>query len=280
MGRSLRAVGRGGSRASAHSWGRSRTRCDDLETGRRTHGRTCAALVDSASAMQADPGTLARDRAYYEQRRRAKARAARVRRLHRCGRRGARLVLVLGVGIGFAGSTDRIADGVTIAGVDIGGMTAQEAESALLGPGRTGSRRPVLFVHGRQRFPVVPAELGVSTDWAARHRAGAGRRRRLRTVPRVRAAGAPHRRRHRDLGFYCGRPRCRRSAGSPSRRGDRPAGARRGDRAERANSCGAPGGARCGARPDSRRASSLPRHLPGSSEGRRFRSRSGWISPR
>jgi vancomycin resistance protein YoaR len=115
--------------------------------------------------MQADPGSLARDRAYYDERRRAKARAVRMRRLIAASGGAVALALVLGVGLGFAGSTSRIADGVTIAGVDVGGMTAQEAQRALEARAQRAAARPVVFVYGRQRLQVVPEEVGVSTNW-------------------------------------------------------------------------------------------------------------------
>ncbi len=116
--------------------------------------------------MQADAGSPARDRAYYETRRRAKARAARTRKLIAAAAAGLLVALALGVGIGFGGSTDRIADGVTIAGVDVSGMTAAEATKALEARSARAASRPVVFVHGRQRFTVVPGQVGVSADWA------------------------------------------------------------------------------------------------------------------
>ena len=115
--------------------------------------------------MQADAGSPARDRAYYENRRRAKARAARTRKLIAAGAAALLVVLVLGVGIGFAGSTDRIAEGVTIAGVDVGGMTASEAIEALETRSAQAASQPVVFVHGGQRFSLVPSRVAHEADW-------------------------------------------------------------------------------------------------------------------
>jgi vancomycin resistance protein YoaR len=77
------------------------------------------------------------------------------------------LGLVFGVGIGFAGATDRIASGVTIAGVDVGGMTAAEARQALQARAARAASQPVVFVHGGERFSVVPARVGVTANWDA-----------------------------------------------------------------------------------------------------------------
>jgi vancomycin resistance protein YoaR len=119
--------------------------------------------------MRVDAGVSAppRDRSYYEERRRAKERSRRLRR-----RIAAAVVLVLvlvviGVGVGFAGSTDRIPAGVTIAGVDVAGMTGEEAVRELERRGAELSTQPVVFRHGDESFPLTPARAGVTDDWAA-----------------------------------------------------------------------------------------------------------------
>jgi len=75
------------------------------------------------------------------------------------------MALVLGVGAGFAGSSDRIAGGVKIAGIDVGGMTAAEAKRALERRATEAAAEPVVFTHGGQSFAIEPEALGVSTDW-------------------------------------------------------------------------------------------------------------------
>ena len=117
--------------------------------------------------MRAEAGAAAapRDRAYYEERRRARERAARIRRRLLAGAVVAVVALVLGVGVGFAGSSDRIAGGVKIAGIDVGGMTAAEAKRALERRAAEAAAEPVVFTHGGQSFAIEPAALGVSTDW-------------------------------------------------------------------------------------------------------------------
>jgi vancomycin resistance protein YoaR len=116
--------------------------------------------------MRADPGvSVARDRAYFEQRRLAKARAMRARRRALVVSVAVLLVAVFGAGLGFAGSADRIAAGVSVAGVDLGGMTASEARAALESRAAAVAGEPVVFVAGDRRFSVTPEQAGVEGDW-------------------------------------------------------------------------------------------------------------------
>ena len=104
-------------------------------------------MLDSPS-MRADAGVSAAraPRPELEERRRAKERAIRLRRRLIIGGCSATvLVVVLGIGIGFAGATDRIPAGVTIDGVDVGGMTAAEAEQALEARAGELATEPVRF---------------------------------------------------------------------------------------------------------------------------------------
>src|SRR2546430_10607614 len=57
-------------------------------------------------------------------------------------------ILILGVGLGFAGSSDRIAGGVTVDGVDLGGLTHQEAEMLLARRAAATAEVPVVFTAG------------------------------------------------------------------------------------------------------------------------------------
>ena len=77
------------------------------------------------------------------------------------------LVILLGTGIGFAGSTDQIPEGVMIAGVDVGGMTAGEARRALEKRAAQVSDQPVTFTAGGKTFTVEPKKLGLTTNWDA-----------------------------------------------------------------------------------------------------------------
>jgi vancomycin resistance protein YoaR len=70
------------------------------------------------------------------------------------------------LGLAFAGSPATLAKGVSIDGVDVGGMKAKEAQALLERGSAKLAHRPLLFVAGGERFPIRPAELGVEPDWA------------------------------------------------------------------------------------------------------------------
>jgi len=94
----------------------------------------------------------------------AARRSADVVRLALAG--GALLVIVLAlVGLAFAGSPARIAEGVTIAGVDVGGLTRAEARRVLESRAARVARVPVVFTVGERQFPVKATSLGVEADW-------------------------------------------------------------------------------------------------------------------
>lgn len=133
-------------------------------------------LVHSPPGMRADaalsPARQARPD--LEERRRAKARAARLRRRVAIGAGAALLVVVVGAGVGFAGSSDRIASGVTIAGVDVSGMTAGEAQAVLGERAAETAGMPVVFTAGDERIIIRPRRIGVETDWASAVRQALG----------------------------------------------------------------------------------------------------------
>jgi vancomycin resistance protein YoaR len=101
--------------------------------------------------------------------------AGRVRRRPARVRRGGLTLLSLvlgvlvagavGIGLVFAGSPDRIAAGVRIAGVDVGGMTPNQARALLLREERARAAMPVTFVAGGQRWQIKPGDLGVVENW-------------------------------------------------------------------------------------------------------------------
>jgi vancomycin resistance protein YoaR len=82
------------------------------------------------------------------------------------------------LGLLFAGSPNRLAEGTSIAGVDVGGLTAADAQRLLERRSQGLARVPVTFVFGTHRFLVSPRELGVQVDWhaavAAAERQGSG----------------------------------------------------------------------------------------------------------
>ncbi len=76
-------------------------------------------------------------------------------------------VLAALIGLAFAGSTARIADGVAIAGVEVGGLTPKEARTLLERRFDRVARVPVVFTAGGERYPIKATTLGVEADWAA-----------------------------------------------------------------------------------------------------------------
>ena len=77
------------------------------------------------------------------------------------------IIAGLGLGLAFAGSSGRIADGVTVAGVDVGGLTPGQAAAKLEARARAVANVPVVFAVGRHRWRLRPGNLGVEADWAA-----------------------------------------------------------------------------------------------------------------
>jgi vancomycin resistance protein YoaR len=100
-----------------------------------------------------------------DERRRAKARAVRLRRRAAIGAAVTAVAVVIGAGMGFAGSSDRIASGITIAGVDVSGMTAAEARAALDQRAAELSTEPVVFTVGGESITLRPKRLGIQTNW-------------------------------------------------------------------------------------------------------------------
>jgi vancomycin resistance protein YoaR len=71
------------------------------------------------------------------------------------------------VGFAFAGSSNTLAPGTQIAGVDVGGMTAAHARQMLERRAADLANVPVTFVSGGRAWRVPPSELGVQVDWEA-----------------------------------------------------------------------------------------------------------------
>jgi vancomycin resistance protein YoaR len=71
------------------------------------------------------------------------------------------------IGFAFAGSPAKIAGGVHIAGVDVGGLTPVEAKTLLGNRSRELARMPVTFVAGERSWRLTPAQLGVEVDGTA-----------------------------------------------------------------------------------------------------------------
>src|SRR5947207_15352729 len=52
--------------------------------------------------------------------------------------------------------SDRIETGVSVEGIDIGGLTTVEAQALLTRRLLPGYARPLVVVHGSDRFPFIP----------------------------------------------------------------------------------------------------------------------------
>ena len=71
------------------------------------------------------------------------------------------------LGLVFAGSPSRIAAGVRIDGVNVGGLTASEARAKLERRSAALAQVPVTFTAAGHEWRLRPASLGVETDWSA-----------------------------------------------------------------------------------------------------------------
>jgi vancomycin resistance protein YoaR len=76
-------------------------------------------------------------------------------------------VLVLAFSLAYAGSRTRLADGTTIAGVDVGGLTATEATQALRSRAAALVDTPVVFVAPGYRLAIDASKLGIVANWHA-----------------------------------------------------------------------------------------------------------------
>jgi vancomycin resistance protein YoaR len=87
-------------------------------------------------------------------------------------------LLVVLLGVAYSGSRQELAEGAEVAGIDVGGLTQQQAVEVL---GRRFAARaddPVTFMAGGRSFSFAANQLGVHPDWrgavAAAARAGDG----------------------------------------------------------------------------------------------------------
>jgi vancomycin resistance protein YoaR len=83
------------------------------------------------------------------------------------GALSALVVLAVAVGIVFAGSGDRVAAGITVGGINVGGLSAEEAQARLERVAERYASEPVAFTAAEQRYRIRPAALEVKGDWAA-----------------------------------------------------------------------------------------------------------------
>ena len=87
---------------------------------------------------------------------------------------GVFLVVVVLVGLAYAGSSAKLAEGTHVAGVDIGGMTTDTATAKLEEEYARVADQPVTFVAGKSSFSFAASQLGVEPDWRGAVAAAAG----------------------------------------------------------------------------------------------------------
>jgi vancomycin resistance protein YoaR len=74
--------------------------------------------------------------------------------------------LLVGLGLVFAGSPSKLAEGTRVAGIDLGGLTRAQATLLLERRAAAVVDKPVTFTAGGQAFRLTPRRLGVQVDWA------------------------------------------------------------------------------------------------------------------
>ena len=80
---------------------------------------------------------------------------------------GAIALVAVAIGLAFAGSPKRVPEGVSIAGVDVGGLTAADAERLLERKARAVRSTPVAFQAAGRDWRIAARQLGVTVDWPA-----------------------------------------------------------------------------------------------------------------
>jgi vancomycin resistance protein YoaR len=70
------------------------------------------------------------------------------------------------LGLAFAGSSATLANGVSIDGVDVGGMKTKDARALLDSKSARLASTALVFTAGGHKFPIRPNELGIEPDWA------------------------------------------------------------------------------------------------------------------
>jgi vancomycin resistance protein YoaR len=78
---------------------------------------------------------------------------------------GVAALVAVALGLVFAGSPARLADGVRVAGVDVGGLDVDEAQARLEQRSAALADVPVAFVAAGRQWKIKPAALGLKTDW-------------------------------------------------------------------------------------------------------------------
>jgi vancomycin resistance protein YoaR len=79
------------------------------------------------------------------------------------------------VGIVFAGPAGKLAQGIRVAGVPVGGLTPTQAVARLRARAARLDSVPLVFVAGSDRFSIRPHALGIEPNWSAAVAAAADR---------------------------------------------------------------------------------------------------------
>jgi hypothetical protein len=93
--------------------------------------------------------------------------AARARYVRFVAAFGVLAIAAVVVGLVFAGPSGKLAEGIRIGGVPVGGLTPKQALARLRARTARLAGVPVVFVAGSTRFSIRPEELDVRPDWRA-----------------------------------------------------------------------------------------------------------------
>jgi vancomycin resistance protein YoaR len=86
---------------------------------------------------------------------------------------GLAVLLAVLLGLAFSGSKRELAEGTQVAGVDVGGLTQEQAVTVLRSRFEKRADDPVRFVAGSESFSFAANQLGVEPDWRGAVRAAA-----------------------------------------------------------------------------------------------------------
>src|SRR2546423_4538591 len=121
----------------------------------------CPAWALDCGALRAEAGTAPR-RVGRPRRRTTRSRLLKQRALAAFA---AVALLALVLGLVFAGSPQRLAAGVRVAGVDVGGLSPDAARARLEARARSVAHVPVVFTAARPSLPLQPTPLDRRGGW-------------------------------------------------------------------------------------------------------------------
>jgi vancomycin resistance protein YoaR len=76
-------------------------------------------------------------------------------------------MVALALGLAFAGSADRLASGVRVAGVEVSGLSVPDAKQKLEARAASVAAIPVTFTAGSKAWRIAARDLDVAVDWNA-----------------------------------------------------------------------------------------------------------------